>query len=562
VTTTRGQHLIGKQIGSYVLEHLLGYGGSSAVFLAKDSTSDEKVAVKVFLPRSTMDLQMQKNFYHRFLREAEAASKLDHPHILSIYSYGQEHGLPYIIMPYMPGGTLSEYVQKHGPLSLTEAAHFLAQIASALDYAHEQGCVHCDVKPANILLDGAGNAMLSDFGIARLMQPDAATVQQSMKSPETLMGTPDYISPEQALGLPLDGRSDIYSLGVTLFYLLAGSPPFKAESSIAMALLHVHETPPPLGLMRADITPQIDRVVGKALAKWPEGRYQTAGAFRDEFAGAVASAENFDAIDSASGNILAAGSGIMRPLIALKPVVQIKPVLAHSFKRSRTTLVVLLLLPLLLVSGATVGVIKFLTRSPAHLRTASPTVTVSPSPYDILANDAGDWPTSRTYSFDKNGQYTILNTSADDAALAFYEGKHVYRDFRLSVTLSEISNPQNSVDFSGVVFRASADQSHYYLFDVDASGGGGYTFYRNDGDNQWHELAMGQTAPISSGPGQHIVITVEAKGNTFSFLINGRPIGKPVTDGSKSALSRGEIGLYVEEYNAKVRFSHMFVTPL
>ncbi len=295
MTTTRGQHLIGKQIGSYVLERLLGYGGSSAVFLAQGHSSGEEVAVKVFMPRSTMDVQMQKNFYQRFLLEAEAASKLDHPHILSIYSYGQDQGLPYIVMPYMPGGTLSEYVQKHGPLSLTESQHYLEQIAAALDYAHEQGCVHCDVKPANILLDGAGNALLSDFGIARLMQPDAAAAERAMKSPETLMGTPDYISPEQALGQPLDGRSDIYSLGVTLFYLLAGSPPFKAESSIAMALLHVHETPPPLGLLRADITLGIDNVIGKALAKWPEERYQTAGEFRDAFAEALVSVDYSEA---------------------------------------------------------------------------------------------------------------------------------------------------------------------------------------------------------------------------------------------------------------------------
>ena len=556
-TTRRGQHLIGKQIGSYILERLLGYGGSSAVFLAQDSISDEKVAVKVFLPRSTMDVQMQKNFYHRFLREAEAASKLDHPHILSIYSYGQDHGLPYIIMPYMPGGTLSEYVQKHGPLSLSEAEGFLAQIASALDYAHEQGCVHCDVKPANILLDGTGHAMLSDFGIARLMQPEETTVQQSMKSPETLMGTPDYISPEQALGQPLDGRSDIYSLGVTLFFLLAASPPFKAESSIAMALLHVHETPPMLGLMRADITPQIDRVVGRALAKWPEERYQTAGAFRDAFAGAVASAENSQAIDSASGSLHGASSG-RRPLIALKPVVQIKPVLAYSFKLSRTTLAVLLLLPLLLVSGATVGIIKFLTHSPARSQSASPAVTVSPSSYDILANDSEDWQKSSTYYF-KNGQYTILNTSEKGVALAFY-ANHEYSNFRLSVTLSEISNPLSSADFSGIVFRASADQSHYYLFDVDASGRGGYTFYRYDG--QWHILAGGQTASFLPRLGQHNVIAVMAKGNTFSFFINGKGIGKAITDGSKSALSSGEIGLCVEERNSEVGFSHMYVTPL
>ncbi|MGH2509879.1 MAG: serine/threonine protein kinase, partial [Ktedonobacteraceae bacterium] len=153
MTTLRGQHLIGKEIGSCVLEKVLGYGGSSAVFLAHALASDELVAVKVFLPRSTLDGHMRKSFYQRFLREAEAASQLDHPHILSIYAYGEQEGLPYIVMPHMVGGTLSEYVQRQGPLSLREALHYLTQIGAALDYAHTHGCVHCDVKPANILLD-------------------------------------------------------------------------------------------------------------------------------------------------------------------------------------------------------------------------------------------------------------------------------------------------------------------------------------------------------------------------------------------------------------------------
>src|SRR6266487_7129321 len=198
VSTTRGQQLIGQEIGSCILEKQLGHGGSSAVFLAQSRLSDEKVAVKVFLPRSTMDKQTQKNFYRRFLREAQAASELDHPNILSIYAYGEHNGLPYIVMPYMPGGTLSEYIAKHGSLSLREAQQYLAQISSALDYAHEHGRVHCDVKPANILLDNQGHVVLSDFGIVRSMQPDTESTLQSIKSSEILMGTPDYISPEQA----------------------------------------------------------------------------------------------------------------------------------------------------------------------------------------------------------------------------------------------------------------------------------------------------------------------------------------------------------------------------
>ena len=200
MAVTRGQHLIGKRLGSCTLERLLGYGGSSAVFLAQEYDPERKVAVKVFMPRMGLNSQMQRDFYRRFLREAEAASKLDHPNILPVYSYGEEDGLPYIIMPYMSGGTLAEYIARCGPLSWLEVQWYLEQLASALDYAHSQGCVHCDVKPANILLDSEGHVLLSDFGIARLTRVEGGGEIADGHGPGVVMGTPDYISPEQASG--------------------------------------------------------------------------------------------------------------------------------------------------------------------------------------------------------------------------------------------------------------------------------------------------------------------------------------------------------------------------
>ncbi len=281
----RGTHLIGKTIDSCVLEKLLGYGGSSAVFLAQQQNPARKVAVKVFLPRAAMNSKMQRDFYRRFLQEAEGASKLDHPNILPVYAYGEQDRLPYIVMPYMPGGTLSEYISENGALSLAEAQWHLEQLACALDYAHAHGCVHCDVKPANILLDRDGRVMLSDFGIAHIIPSDDDTLPD--KKMDALMGTPDYISPEQALGHTLDGRSDVYSLGVTLFYLLANRLPFSADSTLALVLLHVHEPPPSLALIRADISPALDRVMHKALAKDPQKRFQTAGEFSAAFTQAI-----------------------------------------------------------------------------------------------------------------------------------------------------------------------------------------------------------------------------------------------------------------------------------
>ncbi len=566
MSTTRGQHLIGQEIGSCILENLLGYGGSSAVFLAQNRSTNEKVAVKVFLPRSTMDKQAQKNFYQRFLREAKAASELDHPNILSIYSYGEHNGLPYIVMPYMPGGTLSECVAKYGPLSLSQAQQYLAQISSALDYAHENGCVHCDVKPANLLLDGWGHVVLSDFGIVRLMQPDGVSAEQPLKSPETLMGTPDYISPEQALGEPLDGRSDIYSLAVSLFFLLAGSPPFKAESSIAMALMHVHDTPPMLGTMRADITPQIDRVIAKALSKWPEDRYQTAGEFNAAFAEAVANADSYVFSDSEAKRRAFAFRNKGKPAFtASKPVAKVKLIWKNSSKLRRIVLPLVLLFAVILGSVVSVSIYSSLTKTHSHVQ-----VTHSSLQTDYLANNS-EWPAGPKGSafYFQNGQYHIKNIFPLNIATAFYgiESNQFpqFANFRLTVTVSEIHGSQKGGDFYGIIFRSSADQAHYYLFGITAWDGGQYEFLQYDGQakkKNWNTLESGTLSSLLPNLGQLNVITVEAKGNTFNFYVNNKPVGKPVIDNSGNAFTSGEIGLCVEEQNTEVVFSHLHIDKL
>ena len=380
-TNTRGQHLIGKEVGGCVLEQLIGYGGSSAVFLAQPQTSDQKVAVKVFLPRSTMDIATQKSFYRRFLREAQAASELDHPNILSIYSYGEHQGLPYITMPYMPGGTLADYVKEHGPLTLREAQQYIEQIADALEYAHGQGCVHCDVKPANILLDQDGQVVLSDFGIVRFMQGAVLNAQQSLKSTEMLMGTPEYASPEQALGEPLDGRSDTYSLAVTLFYLLTGFPPFRSNAPISILLMHVHDTPPKLSTARADVTPHIDDVIDKALSKWPDDRYQTIGQFSSELSEAISEAAQTRNIDkvvltSSANRTLAENRKELEN--SLEPMVEVKPLARRSFHITRGMAVALVLSIVLLGSITVAGL--FNTVNDGHTNHTQQAATPTPYP--------------------------------------------------------------------------------------------------------------------------------------------------------------------------------------
>jgi serine/threonine protein kinase len=559
VSTTRGQHLLGKEVGDCLLEKLIGYGGTSAVFLAQPRNSEQKVAVKVFLPRSTMDSQAQKGFYRRFLREARAASELDHPHILSVYSYGEHQGLPYIVMPYLPGGTLAEYVKREGPLSLRVAQSYLKQIAAALDYAHKCGCVHCDVKPANILLDSDGQVVLSDFGIVRLLQGTSLTAQQSVKSPETLMGTPDYISPEQALGEPLDGRSDVYSLAVTLFFLLAGEPPFKSDSTIAMALMHVHEKPPLLGLQRADVTPEIDEVIATALAKWPEERYQTAKAFSDAFSAAVSHADNIDRVafvnraPNKKSPVKARENGNVS---LLKPEVRVKPISARLALRSRTTLI-LLVLSVLLVAAITIGLVL---NAFVHFRpNARPTPVIS---NDALGGNQTAWLSSSTFFFSQDGRYHIINKSTKTLAIALDESTQL-TNFDLTVTANQIAGPRDGDDFYGVVFRSAQDQSHYYLFDISPFNGGQYEFSRFNGSQvPWDYLKNGPVPSLKTTPGQNNIIKVEIRGNSFTFSVNGTLVHTAFTDIPPSSFTTGEVGLIVEENNVEVAFSHMLITPL
>lgn len=568
MAVTRGQHLIGKRLGSCTLEKLLGYGGSSAVFLAQEDDPDRKVAVKVFLPRVGLDSRMQRDFYQRFLREAEAASKLRHPNILPVYSYGEEDGLPYIVMPYMPGGTLAEHISRCGPLSWLEVQWYLEQLASALDYAHRHGCVHCDVKPANILLDSEGHVLLSDFGIARLTRTEEGAEIAEADGPGVVMGTPDYISPEQALGGSLDGRSDIYSLAVTIFFLLTKRLPFNGNSPIALALLHVHEAPPSLSEMRADITPALDQVVHKALAKDPAKRFQTASEFSTAFASAVL-ASTAESLSRRFGrgehsgeplsyefNLLSDEQSI---LVVDKPTVLVKPV--QSATQTNKRLIVFILAICVVITGAVGFTFEAATSGLVQL-SGNPTATITPGAASInLLADTNNWPSSSTFLFEEQSHdYAIVNKSANEGALALYYN-HPFDDFRLSVTMEEVhSSSPLAGDYYGVIFRATSDQSHYYLFEIAPSDHYHYAFLRYD--QQWTIIADGTASSLVAGLKKKNMVSIEAHGSTFSFKVNGKSLAQSISDSAKLPLSSGLVGLYVEDQGAEVIFSQLYVHQL
>ncbi|MGA5217681.1 protein kinase domain-containing protein [Streptomyces cinereoruber] len=313
--------------GRYQLRDLLGEGGMASVYLAYDSALDRQVAIKTL----HTELGREQSFRERFRREAQAVAKLSHTNIVSVFDTGEDTldgaVMPYIVMEYVEGqplgSVLAADVRQYGAMPADKALKVTADVLAALEVSHEMGLVHRDIKPGNVMTTKRGVVKVMDFGIARAMQSGVTSMTQT----GMVVGTPQYLSPEQALGRAVDARSDLYSVGIMLFQLLTGRLPFDADSPLAIAYAHVQEEPVAPSSVNRSLTPAMDALVARALRKNPNERFPSAAAMRDECL-RILSAGQTGAPVIVTGGPVSSGAGVGSAVFP--PVGQTPPPGPHS----------------------------------------------------------------------------------------------------------------------------------------------------------------------------------------------------------------------------------------
>jgi serine/threonine-protein kinase len=289
----------------YEIHKRVGRGGMADVFMARDLLLDRQVAIKILFPEFAID----PNFVERFRREAQAAANLSHPNIVNVYDWGKYEGTYFIAMEYVEGRNLSEILKTNKQLTPKQAAEIASEVAAALGFAHEAGLAHRDIKPANVMIGANGQVKVADFGIARAMN---SGTESNLTQAGSVMGTASYFSPEQAQGAQPDPRSDLYSLGIVMYEMVAGKPPFTGENAVSIAYKQVHDQPTPINKIVTDVPRAFEAIVAKLLAKDPKLRYPSANALRDDLR-RFRNGEQVQALVAAAARPGTPAAGVPRP---------------------------------------------------------------------------------------------------------------------------------------------------------------------------------------------------------------------------------------------------------
>jgi hypothetical protein len=564
--------LIGKTIGQYEIVEKIGVGGMATVYKAYQASINRYVAIKILPTQFAHD----PNFVKRFTQEAKAIAALEHPYILPVYDFGTQEGLTYMVMRYIEGGTLAGLMGQ--PMSNERIVEIVGNMARALDYAHSQGVVHRDIKPSNILIDKHGEVLLTDFGIAKVMQDSGGT---QLTGTGSILGTPEYMSPEQAEGVSVDHRSDLYSLGVVLYELLTGQPPYQAKTPLAVVLMHVKEPLPLPHTINPNVAEPLEQVVLKAMAKDRNQRYQTAAEMEQALKNAL---KEIESITPTTSLPAPETQGLAKPTPAPTPT--------KSGGAMGPLLIGGLLVAVLLCVGA-IAIFAFVAVSgdgdggtavsgevtvsgdlfqateeieptPTATETASPPTPTRPGVEvdtilpvaqlegeelfrDNFESNQNNWTIGEEN--DEYGQYTAdivdgryrLSQKADKGVFVWEQlPDGNFDDFVLVVDASPVEANTDSFGY-GLTFRNNSDFGSLYTFEID-----------NDGylvsvlsAGEWKTLVDFTETPAINvgGPNQ---LMVKAVGPALAFFINGEKAASIEDD----TLQAGSIGMAIELYEA------------
>jgi hypothetical protein len=545
--------LVGRSLGQYQIVQRLGEGGMATVYKAFQPSLNRYVAIKVLPP----DLaRQQPDFAARFAREAHAVAQLQHPHILSIYDFGRESDLSYIVMQFVEAGTLQQRMRQ--PMDMEAIAKIVEQLADALDYAHRRGVIHRDIKPTNVLMEEGRWPLLADFGIAKMLGGDTGLTATGIG-----IGTPAYMSPEQGRGQPVDARSDVYSLGVMLFEMLTGQVPFMADTPMGIVMQHILNPPPPPRSLNPAIPEAVERVVFKALAKDPNDRFASAG----EMAAALKTALE-----------TGAASRIAPPATKIAPA---PPAVVHPERRLRwgkvlaqvatgtTGIAILVALIICLAAG---GVVIWATQNPdAAVRVIMPIVSEiqdllsADSPADkarafgdpILAaiadrepdyaDDFSDptsgWPVqsdARQETRYEDGAYSVLVKTTDTRANLSVDELRRFDDFVAQVDVRWGDSTYGNL---GLLWRSERDEPCYGMSITTG-------VKRWDMWNRTTMRVEGFASQIYGRPNwNHLTLIV--KGEDIALYINDAPVGFASDDlcrtgGVQLYVFTGEFGVHAQ----------------